>query len=351
MSDLAGPHTSRFQRILPGVSLMLLAPLVAEVLPGATRFSVIHFVLPIQIAVWGGGAVMIRELVRRLNLGWVNLVLLALALALAEECLIQQTSLAPLVIQIKQQEYARAFGVNYVYLMWAIIYESAFVVFIPICLAELMFIRRRSQPWLSPVGAVIVAALFIPGCLLAWFSWTRIARPNVFHLPIYNPPLAQIAIAAAVILALIVLAIGPARSRRAVTPSSLRPTHPLVLALIGGFAAVGAFALEVLAFGIAQEFPPALAVAIGLALIAFLLWLIPRFSIHPAWSVRHTIGLIYGAIVTNLIVLFAAFLEASPLDFWGKVVLDVLALLMLSWLAARRWHIPADSPAAAKPAS
>ena len=84
---------SWMSRIAPAVLLMLFAPLLTEVLPGATRFSSI-FVLPIEIAVWGGGAVLIREIVRRNGLGWQSLLLLGLALAVAEECLIQQTSLA-----------------------------------------------------------------------------------------------------------------------------------------------------------------------------------------------------------------------------------------------------------------
>src|SRR5262245_39580711 len=125
------PTTSGFQRVLPALTLMVLAPLVAEVLPGATRISSI-FVLPIEILVWGGGAVMIRFAVRRLRLGWVNMLLLALALSAAEELLIQKTSLAPLVIKLKGVEYARAGGVNYVYLLWALLYETLFVVFIPV---------------------------------------------------------------------------------------------------------------------------------------------------------------------------------------------------------------------------
>jgi hypothetical protein len=75
---------SWFRWALPALTLVVLAPLVAEVLPGATRISSI-FVLPIEIVIWGGGAVMIREVVRRWRLGWLNMLLLALALAVAEE--------------------------------------------------------------------------------------------------------------------------------------------------------------------------------------------------------------------------------------------------------------------------
>ena len=85
--------------IAPALTLMILAPFLTEILPGATRFSSL-FVLPIEIFVWGGGAVLIRAAVRKWQLGWVNMLLLAVALALAEECIIQQTSFAPLVIRL-----------------------------------------------------------------------------------------------------------------------------------------------------------------------------------------------------------------------------------------------------------
>ena len=148
---------------------MVLAPMIAEVLPGATRFSSI-FVLPVEICVWGGGALIIREVVRRWHLGWRGAVLLGLALAVAEEGLIQQTSLAPMVLRLKGVEYARAFGVNYVYLLWALVYEAVFVVVVPIALTELIVASRREEQWLGRRGMAAVVALFMVGCGLAWFS-------------------------------------------------------------------------------------------------------------------------------------------------------------------------------------
>src|SRR5262249_883314 len=120
-------QSSPWKRAAPALTLLALAPLVAQLLPGPTPFTAL-FLFPIEMGVWGGGAVLIRYAVRRWQLGWLNLLCLALALALAEECLIQQTSLAPMVLQLKGQVYARAIGVNYVYLLWALVYEAAFVV-------------------------------------------------------------------------------------------------------------------------------------------------------------------------------------------------------------------------------
>ena len=106
------------------------------------------------MCVWGGGALFIRYAIRRWRLGWLNMLLLAIALAIAEECVIQQTSLAPMVIQLKGETYARAFGVNYVYFLWALFYESVFVVFLPIHLVELIFPKRREDVWIGRIGLI-----------------------------------------------------------------------------------------------------------------------------------------------------------------------------------------------------
>jgi hypothetical protein len=306
---------------------MVLAPLIAEILPGATRLSSI-FVLPIEICVWGGAALFIRYAVRREQLGWRNMLFLALALAVAEECLIQQTSLAPLVIQIKGQEYARAYGVNYVYFLWALVYESVFVVFVPIYLAELIF-RRRDELWLSRVGMVVVAVLWIMGSFLAWFSWTQIARPTVFHVPVYNPPLAAVAIAVVAIAVLIFCALGPLRRSLAQPAAPLKPPAPW---LIGAAAFVWAtlwYGLVLLGFGIAPQFPPAIAVAGGVLLSAGIFILLPRWAAHPLWLEGHKFATIFGALVGSMLVSFIGFIGSLPLDLYFKISIDALALVLL----------------------
>ena len=333
----ASPQGSIWHRAAPGLVLMLLAPVLAEILPGATRFSAI-FVLPIEICVWGGGALLIRDAVRRGQLGWRNLVFLALALALAEECLIQQTSLAPLVIQIKGQNYARAFGVNYVYLLWALVYESVFVVFAPVYLAELIFRSRRDSPWLGRKAMVVVAVLFVLGGFLAWFSWTQIARPKVFHVPAYHPPLSAVAMAVAAITALIFGALGPFRRSLARPPSPLPPPAPWVLGLAAGTWATLWYGLVLLAFGIAPEVPPALPVGGGILIAVVILVLLPRWAAHSRWEERHQFATLFGAIVGSMLVSFIGFIGSLPLDLYFKIGVDVLALILLLALGTRLRH-------------
>jgi len=316
----------------PAVTLALLAPLLAEVLPGATRFSAI-FVFPIEVCVWGIGAVLIREIVRRKGLGWPSLLLLALVLALAEECLIQQTSLAPLVIQLKGQVYARAYGVNYVYLLWALIYEAVYVVLLPVLLAELLFPERRSEGWMSQGGIAVSLVLLAIGSLLAWFTWTQIARTQVFHLPAYNPSLVAVLIALAAMALLILAALGPAR--RLSDGAPMRPPSPWLLGLGGAIWAILVFGLCLLAFGIAPDFPPAAAIGGGVALSALVIALLPRFAAHPGWRALHGYGLVLGTMTGAMAVSFVGFLGAFDADFLFKLVVDAIAFVLLLWLGLR----------------
>jgi hypothetical protein len=333
----AGPPAealSIWKRAAPGLVLMILAPIVAEVLPGATRLSSI-FVLPVEICVWGGGAILIRDAVRRWQLGWRNMLFLALALAVAEECLIQQTSLAPMVIRLKGEVYARAYGVNYVYLLWALMYESVFVVFVPILLAEMVFPDRRDGLWLSRVGLVFVVGFLALGCFLAWFTWTQIARPKVFKVPAYNPPWAAVWVAVAVITGLVFCALGPFRRSLARPARPLKPPPPWLIGVAACIWAVLWYGLVVLAFGLAPRFPPAVAVGAGVVLAATILLLLPGWAAHPDWSELHRFSTIFGTILGSMLVSFVGFIGSWPPDLYFKIAVDLLGLLLLVALGAR----------------
>lgn len=340
MNNAANPPTGNAG---PAWTLVLLAPLIAEVLPGATRISSI-FVFPIEVAIWGGGALLIRAAVRKWNLGWLNMLFLAFALSIAEEFLVQQTSVAPMVLQIVAGEpYARAWGVNYVYFLWALFYESVLVVIVPIMLAELIFRSRREATWLKTWSAWMVGTILLVACFPAWYSWTQIARPQVFHVPVFNPPLTHVVLAGAAMLALIFAAIGPARQALNGKRAPLTPPHPWLLGVGGAIAAALWYGICLLAFGINLAFPPSVAVAGGLALAALSIYLLPRFSAHPSWNDRHRLGLVLGIVISAMAVSFAGFMYAtSKLDLYGKIILDVIATVLLIWLAV---HV------AAKPAS
>jgi len=339
---MAADKPAFFSRIAPALTLVVLAPMIAEVLPGATRMSSI-FVLPIEMAVWGIGALLIREAVRRRRLGWRSLVLLGVALAIAEECLIQQTSFAPLVIQIvKGAPYARAFGVNWLYLLWALAYESVLVVVVPVTLTELIFRRRRAEGWVSTGGLIACMPIFAFGCFLAWFSWTQIARTKVFHLAPYTPPPLLVAIAAGALLLCVMLALGPFRRVLAAPSRPLKPPPAMLAGLAALVPAALWYGLVLLAFRLRPEIPPTWAALAGVALIAIALAVFPRWGAHPGWRDGHRYAVVFGAMLGSMAAGQVGFIGAIPLDLYGKLALDGLAVILMLRLGLRLRQPAAD---------
>lgn len=313
---------------VPAILLMLFAPLLTEVLPGATRFGSI-FVFPIEVTVWGGGALLIRDAVRRWNLGWFNMLLLALCLSIAEEFLIQQTSVAPMVLRLKGVTYARFLGVNYVYLLWALIYETVFVVFAPVYLVELLFPEKRNQVWMSKGGFFTVVFFFLAGAFLAWFSWTQIARPKVFQVPAYNPSLLKVVLASVSIILFTYLALGPIRNKLPRPTQVITPPNNILLWIFGAVWATILFGLVLLAFGQFPDFPPAIAIIAGFLLAISAIYFVPRWANSDNWNSLKTYSLIFGTTAGAWAVGFVGFLGSEPSDLYFKIITNIIALVLM----------------------
>jgi hypothetical protein len=332
-------RTTVWQRAAPALLMMLLAPTFTELLLGGTRLStLIAFppVLLMEILVWGGGAVLLRGLARKLKLGWSSVLLFALALAVAEEFVIQQTSLAPLVIQLKGVEWGRAGGVNYVYALWALVYEAAWVVLFPTLVAEMVFPDRRDGTWLSAPMAAVLAILFVLGAIMAWFAWTHIARVKTFHLPLYDPTRVELVTGIAVIVGLIVWGIKfPPTFGRA-----WRPASPAVVAGLGGLWGVLWFLLAVLAFGIAPQVSAPGVFTAGAVVLLIIVLVLPRWTSHAAWTQRHSYCLFAGALTGAMLASFLGFRGAAREDIVFKLVTNAIAFLLMFFLGRKQTAVP-----------
>jgi hypothetical protein len=324
------------KRIGPAITLVLAAPLVAEVLPGFTRLTAVPFSLLQEIGVWGCGALLIRALVRSRRRAWTALLLLGLALALAEECVIQQTSLAPLA-GLAKQDYGRFLGVNWVYFLWALGYESTWVVMVPVQLTELVFPDRRDAVWPGPRGLAAAAVGFLLGCAVAWFSWTRYARTEIFHMAPYQVPAWQILVAMGVVVMLVVVAANLPSPQERPRPGQAPPVWLAGMAGLG--LALPWFVLVTLALEgwPSASVPAGLALVVGLTWAAIAVWLVCRWAGSQGWHDGHRLALVAGAIVASMIAGFVTFVVggALPVDVAGKVIVDVAALLLLGRLARR----------------
>src|SRR5579863_706957 len=86
--------TTLIERLMPPAALFFVAPLVAEFLLG--NMSITHLgLLAILAPLYGGGALLIRESVRRTEHGWQSIFLLALAYGVLEEAFLMQSLFDP----------------------------------------------------------------------------------------------------------------------------------------------------------------------------------------------------------------------------------------------------------------
>lgn len=330
------PPAATGWRMPPAVALAVLAPVVAEVLFGATRVSVILVLLP-QIAVWGCGTVLIRDAVRRRGRGWHGLLLLGAALAVAEECIIQQTSLAPLVGHA-DDTYGRLGGVNWVYLLWAVGHESIWVVVLPVYLAERVFSARRAEVWLGRRGLIVATGLFLGGSSVAWYTWTQQARTMVFHMPKYQPPASLILLALATIAVLVTAALGP---RRLSWPQHVRTNRPAPqpsrVGLAAFLLALPWTLLVVLAFGALPAVPFAIPLVAGGLVAVVVLALFDRWTASASWNDWHRFAVVSGGITACMAGGFTvfAFGGALTVDWVGKAMLNAIAAAWLTGLGRR----------------
>lgn len=320
----------RWQRAGPVAALLFLSPFISEVLYGATRVSVIFVLIP-EILTWGCGTLLIRECVRRWHKGWQSVLLMGLALAMAEEFVIQQTSIAPLA-GLARQAYGRVWGVNWVYLLWALGYESVWVVLIPLQLVELLYPKQRNELWLRTRGLVISSIVFALGACVAWYGWTQRARILIFHMPPYSPPPLYLLAGVGVILLLVLsaYALPSGRARQAdVTPGPAPGPWTVGLVLCAFGAPWSAFVL--LGFGAFPSVPSGLALAAGLAWAVLCFFLVRRWSSAAGWSDTHRFASVFGGVLACMLGGFVVFKVggARQIDWIGKAVLNAAAVVWL----------------------
>ena len=148
------------RRSAPAIALFFLSPLVAEYLLG--DFTITMLPLLILLApLYGGGAIVIREVARRTGRGWPSIVLLALAFGVFEEGLTTQSLFNPdyAGAHLLDQGFVPALGIAVPWTVYVLALHTVWSVTAPIALVEEVA-ERRTTPWLRTRGLVIACVLF-----------------------------------------------------------------------------------------------------------------------------------------------------------------------------------------------
>src|SRR3954468_11985130 len=155
---------SAFRRVLPAIGLFFLAPFISEYLLGDFPLTKLGYMF-ILAPMYGGGALLIREVVRRSSKGWPTILLLAFAYAVLEEALTTQTLFNPnylkLNLHLLDPAYIPALGIGGWWTIFVLTLHTVWSISTSIALIEAWVPERASMPSLGRVGLSIDSLLFV----------------------------------------------------------------------------------------------------------------------------------------------------------------------------------------------
>lgn len=151
------------RKYLPALSLVLIAPLVAEVLPGSAPISN-PSVLPFILLIYGPGALLIRDVVRVRSLGWTSILLFGAAYGILEEGIALESLFNPSLYHAAN--WGRVGSVNIVYAEAVIPIHAIWSAMVPILLTDSLFPTLRHVPYCGRLGRVLTGVWYVLGLLL-----------------------------------------------------------------------------------------------------------------------------------------------------------------------------------------
>jgi hypothetical protein len=320
------------RRLGLAIALFFLAPLVAEFLLGNLPITMLG-ALVVLAPLYGGGALLIRESVRRTGRGWPSIVILGVAYGIFEEAFTTQSLFNPnylgLNLHLLDAAYIPAFASGAWWTVFVLTIHAAWSISTSIALMEAFAPENPRAPWLGRVGLTITGLLFLFGAAAATLIGYR--QDHFLASP------AQL-ISAAVICVLLVFIAFRAPSWNATANS--RVPSPW-LAGVFTFIAGSAVLLVPKPWGWGAAF--AILAIDGIATAAVLFW-----SRSLLWSMRHKLALAAGAALAygwHSFVETPAVGQTASLVRVGNAVFVAAAVALIIAAAARnRRSKPASIP-------
>jgi hypothetical protein len=315
----------RGKRFWPAIGLFFLSPLVAEFLLGNIPITALFAVI-VLAGLYGGGALLIRELVRRRGWGYPSMIVLALAYGVFEEGVTTQSLFNPDYVgqRLLDPGHIHFLGMGAPWTVMVLTLHTVWSITVPIVLVEAVSKRPR-EPWLGKVGLWVTVVLFAVGAAVS--TVIQLNSDSFVASP------AQFGGVAVAIVALIAFAVwlgrrsvagqGVAAMAGAVPPVWL--TGLSALLVTSGFMLVSDL-----------DLPGWPAAAVYLVGWAASIRLVRFWGRHELWSRQHVLALASGALLTYA---WHGFQEKPSLDssqaadLVGNAIFAGLAvvLLVVAW--------------------
>jgi hypothetical protein len=156
--------------IWPALALVITAPLVAEYLLGDLPIKMLPALI-LLAPMYGGGALLIREVARRSGRGWPTILVLGMAYAIFEEAFTTQSLFNPNYLRLNLgllgPAYIPALGIGVWWTLWMLMVHAIWSISTPIALIEACVPERAGTPWLGRVGLVVTVVVFLLGAVAA----------------------------------------------------------------------------------------------------------------------------------------------------------------------------------------
>jgi hypothetical protein len=187
-------------------------------------------------AMYGSGALLIREAARRSDGGWVTIALLGIAYGFVEEGFVTQSLFNPNYLHLRLLDfgYVAALGTGLPWLVFVVTIHAVWSIAVPIGFVEALFPARRDGSWLGPVGIGLFALLFLAGS-------AAVASFTYKSLPFMASP-GQFIGTGVIVAALIAAAFAWPRFRTA--PMDRAAPHPAALFALAFAAGSGVMLVE-----------------------------------------------------------------------------------------------------------
>lgn len=317
-------------------TLIVLAPLCAELTFSGVTMPVMWLMLPILVPMYGAGVLLVRELVARAGGGWPSLLLMGVVYELAEDGLGLQALTSPNLYNAADWG-PRVLGFNTTYWESQIGYHAVFSVLIPVLLTDLLFPRHRGRPYLKRGGLVIVSIAAAIGVALLRVMIAATEDPG------YQVPLPIIAgiVLAIVVLSFVALRVLPGRAPR--PTAAVTAPHPVVGALVVA-AAAGAFLGLLMPAGLPPEGPAIgqgawvfIPMTLAAAIAAGAGTLVHRWSTTDTRAVTYPVWLAGGALIGRTLYVVVTAPAANNYNLvptvvaiaTGTAMIIVMALLLV----------------------